>query len=74
MSNEKLNLILSDFEKTTVEQLVSYKVAKNKNESDECLAERIQKLINSEALIKESVLLCLEWNRKRILLGLPMFT
>lgn len=48
----QLNLILlTDFEQATVEQLVSYKIAKNdKNETDESINLRIEAMCNQPNL------------------------
>lgn len=71
--SKQMKLKLTDFEQATLEQLVSYKISKNKGESEESVQIRIKQATESESLIKECILLCIKWNRKRILLGLKMY-
>lgn len=64
---------LTEFEQATAEQLVSYKIAKGKKETDASVKRRIQATIKSDKLITEVKALVHKWNSKRIKLGLKPF-
>lgn len=52
---------LTDFEQATLEQLVSYKIGKNKNETDDSVNNRIEEMLKSEKLIAEAKVLVNKW-------------
>ena len=66
-------LFLTEFERATLEQLVSYKIAKKQNESDESVALRIEEKLHCPKLIHEAITLTKKWNLKRVKLKLEIF-
>jgi hypothetical protein len=73
MSQTSFDFPLTEFEKATAEQLVSYKIAKSEKETDASVKRRISAMIKSDKLITEVKALVHKWNSKRIKLGLKPF-
>ncbi len=74
MSQHSFDFPLTELELATVEQLVSYKISRLKDESDEALCARIEVKCKSTKLIDEAKELCLKWNVIRNKKGLKPYT
>ena len=68
---QQLALIpLTEFEKATIEQLVSFRIGKRKNESQASVEQRIDDMCRSKRMINEALGLVAKWDKQRIDKGL----
>lgn len=73
MHQSSFNFDLTDFEQATADQLVSYRIGRRKNESDESVGLRIEEMVNSEKLKLQVKVMVHRWNKTRMKLGLGPF-
>lgn len=70
MNQVSFDFELTDFEDATAQQLVSYRIGKKKNESEESVCLRIEKMVNSDKFKDEVRFMVCRWNKARIKLNL----
>ncbi len=61
----QLPILLTELQLATSDQLVSYRIGKKKNESDESVNARIEVMISSPKFIDEVIRKCEKWNDAR---------